>query len=150
MIDDDIEMYVIKRNGSQEKLSFKKILERTKKIGEKFENNINHSQLVSKIIDQLHNYIHTSEIDDLLCQVCASLASTDYDYYHLASYLCISNHQKETNNDFTTNYTTIYNDNGGYLSIEFMKIVEKHGDYFQTFLNYENDYLSTKFHIKKC
>ena len=47
MADDDIEMYVIKRNGSQEKLSFKKILERTKKIGEKFENNINHSQLVN-------------------------------------------------------------------------------------------------------
>ena len=40
MSEDDIEMYVIKRNGSQEKLSFKKILERTKKIGEKFENNI--------------------------------------------------------------------------------------------------------------
>ena len=60
MADDDIEMYVIKRNGSQEKLSFKKILERTKKIGEKFENNINHTQLVNKIIDQLHNHIHHS------------------------------------------------------------------------------------------
>ena len=98
MADEDIEMYVIKRNGSQEKLSFKKILERTKKIGKKFENNINHTQLVNKIMDQLHNHIHTSEIDELLCQVCASLASTDYEYHNLATYLCISNHfQKEVN-----------------------------------------------------
>ena len=136
MADDDIEMYVIKRNGSQEKLSFKKILERTKKIGEKFENSINHSQLVNKIIDQLHNHIHTSEIDELLCQVCASLASTDYDYYNLASHLCISNHQKETNNNFSENYRKIYNNDNGYLSTEFMQIIEKHGEYFKTFLDY--------------
>ena len=148
MADDDIEMYVIKRNGSQEKLSFKKILERTKKIGEKFENNINHPQLVNKIIDQLHNHIHTSEIDELLCQVCASLASTDYDYYNLASHLCISNHQKETNDDFIENYIKIYNDNGGYLSSEFMEIIEKHGEYFKTFVNYENDYLIDYFGFK--
>ena len=148
MADDDIEMYVIKRNGSQEKLSFKKILERTKKIGEKFENDINHSQLVNKIIDQLHNHIHTSEIDELLCQVCASLASTDYDYYNLASHLCISNHQKETNDDFVQNYTKIYNNNGGYLSTEFMEIIEKHGEYFKTFVDYENDYLIDYFGFK--
>jgi len=148
MADDDIEMYVIKRNGSQEKLSFKKILERTKKIGEKFENNINHSQLVNKIIDQLHNHIHTSEIDELLCQVCASLASTDYEYHNLASHLCISNHQKETNDDFTENYTKIYNNDGGYLSSEFMRIIEKHGEHFKTFINNENDYLIDYFGFK--
>ena len=148
MADDDIEMYVIKRNGSQEKLSFNKILERTKKIGEKFENNINHSQLVNKIIDQLHNHIHTSEIDELLCQVCASLASTDYEYHNLASHLCISNHQKETNDDFTENYTKIYNNDGGYLSSEFMRIIEKHGEHFKTFINNENDYLIDYFGFK--
>jgi len=148
MADNDIEMYVIKRNGSQEKLSFKKILERTKKIGEKFENNINHSQLVNKIIDQLHNHIHTSEIDELLCQVCASLASTDYEYHNLASHLCISNHQKETNDDFTENYTKIYNNDGGYLSSEFMRIIEKHGEHFKTFINNENDYLIDYFGFK--
>jgi ribonucleotide reductase alpha subunit len=148
MADDDIEMYVIKRNGLQEKLSFKKILERTKKIGERFENDINHSQLVSKIIDQLHNHIHTSEIDELLCQVCASMASTDYDYYNLASYLCVSNHQKETSNDIVANYTKIYNNNSGYLSTEFVNTIVKHSEYFKTFLNYENDYLIDYFGFK--
>ena len=140
MSDEDIDMYVIKRNGSHEKLSYKKILERTKKIGERFENNINHTQLVNKIIDQLHNNITTPEIDELLCQVCASLASNDYDYHTLASYLCISNHQKETNEDFVENYRLIYNGDEGYLSKEFLDIVEKYGDIFKEFMNYENDY----------
>ena len=148
MADEDIEMFVIKRNGVQEKLSFKKILERTKKIGGKFENSINHTQLVTKIIDQLHNNIHTSEIDELLCQVCASLASTDYDYYNLASHLCISNHQKETDNDFLSNYTKIYNNNEGYLSTEFLNIIVKHHEYFKTFVNYELDYLIDYFGFK--
>lgn len=140
MSDEDIDMYVIKRNGSPEKLSYKKILERTKKIGEKFENNINHTQLVNKIIDQLHNNITTPEIDELLCQVCASLASNDYDYHNLASYLCISNHQKETNEDFVENYKSVYNDDEGYLSKEFLDIIEQNGNDFKKFINYENDY----------
>tara|TARA_Y100000389_G_scaffold84002_1_gene80631 strand:- start:3854 stop:6532 length:2679 start_codon:yes stop_codon:yes gene_type:complete len=148
MAEEDIEMYVIKRNGLQEKLSYKKILERTKKIGEKFENNINHSHLVNKIIDQLHNHINTSEIDELLCQVCASLASTDYDYCNLATYLCISNHQKETSDDFVENYIKIYNNDAGYLSTEFVEIIKKHGDYFKTFIDYEKDYLIDYFGFK--
>lgn len=148
MAEEDIDMYVIKRNGLQEKLSYKKILERTKKIGEKFENNINHSQLVNKIIDQLHNHIHTSEIDELLCQVCASLASTDYDYCNLATYLCISNHQKETSDDFVENYSKIYNNDAGYLSTEFMNIIKKYRDYFKTFIDYEKDYLIDYFGFK--
>ena len=126
----------------------KKILERTKKIGEKFENNINHSQLVNKIIDQLHNHIHTSEIDELLCQVCASLASTDYDYYKSSKPFVYFQSSKETNDDFIQNYTKIYNNNGGYLSTEFMEIIEKHGEYFKTFVDYENDYLIDYFGFK--
>lgn len=140
MSDEDIDMYVIKRNGLPEKLSYKKILERTKKIGEKFDNNINHTHLVNKIIDQLHNNITTPEIDELLCQVCASLASNDYDYHTLASYLCISNHQKETNEDFVKNYNSIYNNDEGYLSKEFLDIIEENKDEFKKFINYENDY----------
>jgi|TARA_B110000285_G_scaffold56964_1_gene64949 ribonucleotide reductase alpha subunit len=140
MSDEEIDMYVIKRNGSSEKLSYKKILERTKKIGERFENKINHSKLVSKIINQLHSNINTSEIDELLCQVCASMAASDYDYHTLASYLCISNHQKETNEDFVQNYRTIYNNDEGYLSKEFLDTIENHGDEFKQFINYENDY----------
>ena len=91
----DLDMFVKKRDGNSEILSYKKILDRSKKIGEKFENNVNHTLLVTKVMDQLYNNIKTSEIDELLCQQCASMSSIDYDYYTLGSYICISNHQKE-------------------------------------------------------
>uniref|UniRef100_A0AB39J9P5 Ribonucleoside-diphosphate reductase n=1 Tax=Florenciella sp. virus SA2 TaxID=3240092 RepID=A0AB39J9P5_9VIRU len=148
MSDEDIDMYVIKRDGNTEKLSYKKILERTRKIGRKFENTINHSELVTKIIDQLYNNIHTSQIDELLCQHCASLSSLDYDYYNLASHLCVSNHQKETSEDFAKNYVMIYNNDEGYLNKTFLNIILKHSEYFKNIINYENDYLIDYFGFK--
>ena len=93
--ENDLDMYVTKRDGGMEVLSYKKILERTRKVGKQFNISLNYSNLVMKIMDQLYNNIKTSEIDELMCQTCASLGSTDYDYYKLASALCISNHQKE-------------------------------------------------------
>tara|TARA_Y100000389_G_scaffold95236_1_gene91900 strand:+ start:9730 stop:12399 length:2670 start_codon:yes stop_codon:yes gene_type:complete len=148
MSDEDIDMYVIKRDGKTEKLSYKKILERTRKIGRKFKNTINHSVLVTKIIDQLYNNIHTSQIDELLCQHCASLSSLDYDYYNLASHLCVSNHQKETSEDFAKNYVMIYNNDEGYLNKTFLNIILKHSEYFRNLINYENDYLIDYFGFK--
>jgi ribonucleoside-diphosphate reductase alpha chain len=118
MSETDLDMYVIKRNGSREVLSYKKILDRTKKVGDKFENNINYTKLVMKIMDQLHNDIKSYEIDELMCQHCASMGSTDYDYYTLASYLAVSNHQKQTSSDFVENYKIIFNNDSGYLSSE--------------------------------
>jgi ribonucleotide reductase alpha subunit len=144
----DLDMYVIKRNDLREKLSYKKILERTRKVGNKFENNINYTELVMKVMDQLHNDIKTSEIDELMCQLCASLCSTDYDYYTLASYLAISNHQKQTSTSFVDNYTLIFNDDSGYLSTEFMNIIIKHKDFFESILDYERDYLIDYFGFK--
>lgn len=138
--DDDFDMYVTKRSGETEILSYKKILERTKKIGSQFNINLNYSSLVMKIMDQLFNNIKTSEIDELMCQTCASLGSTDYDYYRLASALCISNHQKEVSEDFELNYQKIYNNDSGYLSKTFLEIIHKHADYFKTILDYSRDY----------
>ena len=137
---DDLDMFVTKRNGKIEVLSYKKILQRTKKLGSQFNLTLNYSSLVMKIMDQLYNNIKTSEIDELMCQTCASLGSTDYDYYKLASALCISNHQKEVSTDFIENYKKIFNEDSGYLSKEFVDIVNKHKDYFISMIDYSRDY----------
>ena len=137
---DLLDMYVVKRNGNKEILSYKKILERIKRIGELSNININYTNLVTKIMDQLYNNIKTCEIDELLCQLCASLCSTDYDYYKLASALCISNHQKEVNSDFMDNYTKIYNNNEGYLSESFFNIIKEHEEDFRNMIDDNKDY----------
>lgn len=136
----DLDLYVTKRNGKTELLSGKKILQRTKKLGDKFGLQINYSSIVLKVMDQLYNHIKTNEIDELMCQMCASMGSSDYDYYRLSSLLCVSNHQKETSEDFVQNYTTIYNGDSGYLSQEFIENITTHQEYYKSILNYDRDY----------
>ena len=47
------DMFVIKRNGKKEEVSFDKILVRVKKVGKEADIQIKYSSLVMKIIDQL-------------------------------------------------------------------------------------------------
>ena len=88
------EMQVIKRSGETEAVSFDKILNRVKKIGNEFNLKINYSGLVIKVIDQLHDNISTSKIDELTAEQAASLSTKHPDYGLLASALVVSNLQK--------------------------------------------------------
>ena len=90
------DMYVIKRNGKSEIISFDKILKRVKNIGTQFNLSIKYAQLVMKVIDQLYNGIKTSDIDELTAQQCACMSSSNPEYNRLASAISISNLQKNS------------------------------------------------------
>ena len=106
---DDNEMKVRKRNGKLEEVSFDKILERVKKIGNEAKLNLNYSLLVMKIIDQLYENIDTKKIDELTAEQCASQATNHIDYSILASRIIISNHHKNTNKSFEKVTKELYN-----------------------------------------
>ena len=77
---DNIEMHVIKRNGKVVPVLFDKILNRIKNLGIydsrfKYKLNVNYSNIVIKVDDQLFNGISTAQIDELLAQQCSSLAA---------------------------------------------------------------------------
>ena len=93
-------MYVTKRNGQQEIVSFDKILKRIKTIGQEADIKINYTTLVMKVIDQLYNGISTTKIDELSAEQCASMASIHPDYNALAGRITISNHHKNTSGSF--------------------------------------------------
>ena len=63
------EMYVIKRNGTTEIVSFNKILKRIKTFGSEQNIKINYTQLAMKVIDQLFNNITTTQIDILTARL---------------------------------------------------------------------------------
>lgn len=102
------EEFVLKRNGEKEPVSFDKILYRIKAHCND-DLNINLTNLASKIITRLYNGIKTTEIDELTAQQCASLSTTHPDYGILSSRILISNHQKNTNEEFSTIITDLYN-----------------------------------------
>ena len=92
MDNDDDEMFVVKRNNAKEVVSFNKILNRIKKIGQNANiQKLNYTSLAMKVIDQLYDNITTHQIDELMAEQCASMSSIRPDYNILASHLIISN-----------------------------------------------------------
>lgn len=104
----DEEMYVTKRSGKSEIVSFDKILNRIKNIGMEANIKINYTSLVMKVIDQLYNNISTTKIDELSAEQCASMASIHPDYSALAGRIIVSNHLKNTSSSFTDTMKQLY------------------------------------------
>jgi ribonucleoside-diphosphate reductase alpha subunit len=149
------EMYVTKRNGKMEIVSFDKILKRVKKIGEEVNiHHINYTSLTMKIIDQLYNTISTTKIDELTSEFCATMASIHPDYNVLASRIIVSNHQKNTKESFSDVMNQLYQfkDKHGkhspLVSEELITIVKKNKEFLNTLCCHQRDYLIDYFGFK--
>jgi ribonucleoside-diphosphate reductase alpha chain len=141
------EMYVTKRSGSTEIVSFDKILHRIKTIGTEAGVKINYTSLAMKIIDQLYDKISTTKIDDLTAEQCAALSSTHYDYGTIASHIVVSNHHKSTVADFREVVRTLFHavDKNGnvspLLSKDIYDVTEEHADAINAAIDFRRDYL---------
>ena len=83
------EMNVTKRNGKIETVSFDKILNRIKTIGQEVDIHLNYTNLTIKVIDQLYDKISTTKIDELSAEQCASMASIHTDYNTLSGRIIV-------------------------------------------------------------
>ena len=143
---DNEEMYVIKRNGGCEAISFDKILRRVKNICKEKNININCPSLVMKVIDQLHNNIETTKIDELTAQQCTMLATTNPDYGNLASHITISNHHKNTSDNFVDVMDQLYNfidvkgKNHPLITHDVWNCCKNYGDELNKIIDYKRDY----------
>jgi len=150
----DSEMYVVKRDGQREIVSFDKILKRIKTLGQEVGIQINYTTLVIKVIDQLYDGISTSKIDELTAAQCASLASTHPDYNILAGRIAVSSHQKNTSSSFLDVMTRLYNytDKHGapspLVTKDFMAHILMNTDAIEAAIDYSRDYLIDYFGFK--
>jgi len=150
---DKNEDYVIKRSGKKEVISFDKILNRIKKIG-KNELDVNYTSLTVKIIDRLYPNIPTSMIDELTAQQCASLATKHPDYGILASRVLISNHQKNTDQNFFKitkqlyNFKDVNDKNVSLISKKYFNVIKQNKSIIQGWLDYDRDFLLDYFGFK--
>jgi ribonucleoside-diphosphate reductase alpha chain len=148
------DMRVTKRNGELEEVAFDKILSRVKKLGQEVGIQINYQQLVIKIIDQLFDTISTTKIDELLAEQCASMSTLNPDYATLASRIVVSNHQKNTEQSFSTvmmmlyNFKDVHGQNYPLISQELYEIILEHGETINTLIDYNRDYLIDYFGFK--
>ena len=145
-------MFVIKRDGSQEEVSFDKILHRIKKVSDGL--NVNVHEITQKVCTRIHDNVKTHELDEFASQLCSSLIIEHPDYGTLASRLVISNHQKRTSPSFSETISTLY-DNYNFegqhtpiISKELYEITMKNKEKLNDYIKYDRDYLVDYFGFK--
>ena len=146
-------MQVVKRDGRKEDVSFDKVLERIRKAAKGLQ--VNSTAIAQRVIDQIYDGVHTTELDDLACQLSVSLTTLHPDYGVLASQIAVSNHQKNTQESFTAVVNTLGNQTMtqtgealSYVSDELKEIVLKNGPEIDAYIKYERDYLFDYFGFK--
>ena len=148
------EMRVTKRDGQLQEVAFDKILERVKKLGLEAGIHINYSSLVMKVIDQLYDKIPTAKIDELAAEQCAALSANHPDYAVLGARIIISNHQKNTDTEFSTvmrdlyNFTNFKGENKPLVSQELWDFTNYYAAELNAMLDYNRDYLIDYFGFK--
>jgi len=150
----DEEMYVTKRNGQREIVSFDKILTRIKKLGQEANIKLNYTSLVMKVIDQLYDGISTTKIDELSAEQCASMASIHMDYNTLAGRITVSNHQKNTSASFVEvmnqlfDYHDKHDKHSPLVSMDLHIVVNTYAQELDALCDYSRDYLIDYFGFK--
>ena len=155
-MDNNQEMYVTKRNGQTEIVSFDKILKRIKKVGQEVNLKLNYTSLAMKVIDQLYDRISTTKIDELTAEQCASMSSLHPEYNILAGRITVSNHHKNTSNSFVDvmqqlyQYKDKHQKSAPLVSEEFISVIKTLGGKktLDKLCMYERDYLIEYFGFK--
>jgi ribonucleoside-diphosphate reductase alpha chain len=153
-MDNTVEMRVIKRNGDLEYLSFDKILNRIRKLGQEAGIHINYQSLVMKVIDQLFDKIPTSKIDELTAEQCAVMSTNNPDYATLAGRIVVSNHQKNTDSVFSNvmkelyEFKDIHGVNKPLVSDSLWEFTQQNKDVLNDMIVNERDYLIDYFGFK--
>ena len=94
-------MFVTKRNGEREKVSFDKVLARIEKLGEGLDH-VNPTVVAQKVCSQIQDGISTKELDGFAAETCAMMVGRGHPNYGLlAARIAVDNHQKNTPSTFS-------------------------------------------------
>ena len=105
-------MRVLKRSGQYEEVSFDKILTRIKSLsqGSEFSKklSIDETLIAQKVVQEIYDGVKTTDLDELSSQIAISMYSKDPEFKTLASRIIISNHHKNTLNNFSDKIELMY------------------------------------------
>lgn len=137
-------MWVIKRDGSKEKVSFDKVLRRIEKLSDDL--SIDGTEVAQKVCSLIYEGVSTSELDELTAQLCSSLIAEHPDYSKLAARITVSNHHKKTSPSFSETIEILYKNE--LIHEDTYSVVLKHVDKFNVYIDYTRDYLFDYFGFK--
>jgi len=149
-------LYVIKRNGQTEEVSFDKVIRRIKKlcINQNYDPIINPLLIAQKVCSQIYDNVSTCELDELAAQICISMITVHLDYGKLASRIIISNNQKNTSPSFSEVIQNMF-ENKDINSVECSLVSKKlydvvmlNKDKLNSVIDYDRDFLFDYFGFK--
>jgi ribonucleoside-diphosphate reductase alpha chain len=146
-------MYVVKRNGEQEEVSFDKIIKRIQKYSKDLTKS-NAIELAQQIIAQIFNGIPTHKIDELTAEICAAKTTVHPDYGKLASRIIISNHHKNTSPSYSEVIQQLWDnkdvlgENKPLINERLYKMVIANKEKINATLDYEYDFTYDYFGFK--
>ncbi len=141
-------MYVIKRSGRPEAVSFDKITARLRKLSYGLDTGfVNIIEVSKKVIMGLYDGVTTVELDNLAAETAATMATIHPDYALLAARIAVSNLHKETDKSFSkvVNDLFLYIDpktgqRAGLIGEATFKTVMKHKEALDSAVIYDRDY----------
>jgi len=94
-------LYVVKRDGTREPVSFDQVLRRIQKLADGLDH-VNPDLVAQRVCSQIQNGIKTSELDEFAAETCAMMQARYHpNYGKLAARILVDNHHKLTSSSFT-------------------------------------------------
>ena len=138
-------MFVIKRSGATEEVSFDKVLRRIKLLSDDLKD-VNPTVVAQKVCGRIFDKVKTSELDELAARICTSMGTEIPNYRILGSRIIISNHHKNTPKTFTESIERM--DSIGILDSKMVKFIKENKDILNKAINNEKDYSYSWFSFK--
>ena len=141
------QMYVVKRDGSQQEVKFDSITRRLQPLCEGLDPKyIDPVPVTQKVIEGFYNGISTAEVDTLAAETCAYMSQKHPDFSILAARIAVSNLHKNTSDSFFETCKILYNykDQQGrpaaLLSEEVYNFVAANAEELDKAMDYKRDF----------
>ena len=137
-------IYVTKRDGSREPVSFDQVLRRIQGLATGLEH-VNPDLVAQKVCSQIADGIKTSELDEFAAETCAMMQARNHpNYGKLAARLVIDNHQKNTPNNLIDAVSVLHSE--GIVSDEVHAVAVE--PRFEDMIDYSRDFMFDYFGFK--
>jgi len=135
-------MNVIKRDGTTEPVSFDKVLERIRKAAAGL--SVNYTRLAQLVLAEIHDGVHTTELDELAARLAISYMTLHPDWASLAAQIIISNCQRSAPTSFSEAMALT----GTGLAPAISAFIEEHAAALNAMIRPTNDFLLDYFGFK--
>jgi ribonucleotide reductase alpha subunit len=137
-------LYVVKRDGSREPVSFDQILTRIRSLSDGLQH-VNPDLVAQKVCNQLQDNIETSKLDEFAAETCAMMQSRYHPNYGLlAARILISNHHKTTPNTLADCVVSLQE----ILADSYCALATQHSNEYQAMIDYSRDFMFDYFGFK--